>query len=258
MNGRLMCGLVLVVLLGFPARAQPSPDAVAVRVSRVIDGDTVVLAGSGAYVRYLGIDAPEEGQPFYYAGKSANRELVWRRDVYLEFGPERYDAYGRWLAYLWVEVDGQWVMVNEELLRQGLAKLLVFWPAEEGHYERFQRAVTLAQVDKLGVWSSFPDPLPLATIEADPVKYVLQAVTVVFTVAQIAENRGNLVLWANGSRFGFHVVVSPSVWEELGLSHSNLARAEVTVAGELTWENLAQGPAIAVGIPEQWRGARRE
>jgi endonuclease YncB( thermonuclease family) len=252
MNGRLMCGLMLAILAGVPAFAQPPADAVVVRVSRVIDGDTVVLVGSRAYVRYLGIDTPEEGQPFYHAATSANRGLTWRRDVYLEFGPERYDSYGRWLAYLWVEVDGQWVMVNEELLRQGLAKLLVFWPAEERHYERFRRAVTLAQVDKLGLWSRFPNPLSLAIIEADPVKYVLQAVTVVFTVGRIAESGEGSVLWASGSRFGFHVVVPHSVWAELGLRPSDLVGTEVVITGELTWENLAQGPAITVGIPEQW------
>lgn len=248
--GLVACGLV-TVLPGLATVYLPPTDAVAVRVSRVVDGDTVVLTGSGIYVRYLGIDTPEEGQPFYYSAKSANRDLVWRQDVYLEFGPERYDAYGRWLAYLWVQVEGQWVIVNEELLRRGLAKLLVFWPGEEKHYDRFRRAVTLAQVEKLGLWDTFPDPLPLAAIEVNPVKYVRQAVTVVFRVAGVALGREGWVVTAQGSRHGFHVVVDPALWDSLACPPETLVGRTLAVTGELRWETLAKGPRIWVWYPEQ-------
>ncbi|MCR4391773.1 MAG: thermonuclease family protein [Candidatus Acetothermia bacterium] len=232
--------------------AQPPPGAPVVRVSYVVDGDTVVLSAPRVYVRYLGIDTPEEGQPFYYPAKQVNRDLVWRRDVYLEFGPERYDAYGRLLAYLWVEKDGQWVLVNEELLRRGLARLLVFWPKEDRHYERLRRAQTLAQVEKRGLWSAFPDPMDLSEVEGRIVECILQAVTVGFTVGRVEESEDGWTVWAADSRYGFHAVVA----QEASLSIPSppkLIGHRIAVTGQLEWPDFQAGPRIWVGYPEQLR-----
>jgi len=40
-------------------------------VTRVIDGDTVVLE-NGEHVRYIGIDTPERGRPYYAEAKREN------------------------------------------------------------------------------------------------------------------------------------------------------------------------------------------
>ncbi|MBC7092605.1 thermonuclease family protein [Candidatus Bipolaricaulota bacterium] len=249
MNGRRWVCLA-AILAGVIGVAQPPPDALVVRIGYVVDGDTAVVSKSGVYLRYLGINAPEEGEPFYYAAKAANRDLVWRRDVYLEFGPERYDAYGRLLAYLWVEKDGQWVLVNEELLRRGLARLLVLWPKEDRHYERLRRAQTLAQVEKLGLWSAFPDPMDLSEVEGRIVECILQAVTVGFTVGRVEESEDGWTVWAADSRYGFHAVVA----QEASLSIPSppkLIGHRIAVTGQLEWPDFQAGPRIWVGYPEQ-------
>ena len=72
-----------------------------VRVSRVVDGDTVELA-DGRKVRYLGINTPERGQPFYQEATDFNAELVAGKKVRLEFDVDTIDKYGRTLAHVFV------------------------------------------------------------------------------------------------------------------------------------------------------------
>jgi len=253
MRGRVKLSVVvLVVMAVWGALAQPPPDALVVRIARVVDGDTAILMKSHEYVRYLGINTPETGEPYYYVATKVNRDLVLRKDVYLEFGPQRRDGYGRLLAYLWVQRDGGWILVNEELLRRGVAGLCVFWPSEEKYYDRFLRAVTLAQVEKLGIWGRYKEPVPLEVLEDDLLPYITQAVTVVFTVERVERDEDRWIVWAVESRYGFHVNVIQEVWERLGLSPEELVGQMVSVGGELRWENLFQGPRIEVVIPEQW------
>jgi micrococcal nuclease len=99
-------------------------------VERVVDGDTIILTGGGK-VRYLGIDAPEmpkDGQPEEFLASEAKEEnarLVYNQTLRLEFDLERYDQYGRLLAYLFLP-DGK--MVNAELVRRGLARVYLIPP----------------------------------------------------------------------------------------------------------------------------------
>ena len=51
-------------------------------MQRVIDGDTVVLA-DGERVRYIGMDTPERGEPFFDEATEYNRRLVEGRRVQL-------------------------------------------------------------------------------------------------------------------------------------------------------------------------------
>ena len=153
MNNRgraLLASASLFTLFFMVVCAQPPADSRSAKVMRVIDGDTVVL-DTYEYVRYLGVDTPEAGQPFYTAAKRINRSLVWLKNVRVELGPYPYDSYGRLLAYLWVQREGEWILVNEELLRRGVARLYVLWPREEKYYDRLLRALTLAQVEKLSL-----------------------------------------------------------------------------------------------------------
>src|SRR3954452_8889733 len=91
------------------------------RVQRVVDGDTVVLAG-GERVRYIGVDTPESVKPgtpvqcYAKAAGAANERLVAGRRVRLRFDAERRDRYGRLLAYVYRASDG--LFVNAELVRR--------------------------------------------------------------------------------------------------------------------------------------------
>lgn len=103
---------------------RPPPDTALVQ--RVVDGDTIVLAG-GERVRYLSIDTPEgTGTPEFFGPEAteANRRLVAGQRVRLERDVTDRDRFDRLLRYVYV--DG--VMVNAELVREGFARVLVYPP----------------------------------------------------------------------------------------------------------------------------------
>lgn len=85
-------------------------------VTRVIDGDTVVIEG-GESVRLLGIDADERGDPCYAAAKDRLEELILNKEVMLEMGVEDKDIYDRYLRY--IILDGE--NINLRLVEEGLA-----------------------------------------------------------------------------------------------------------------------------------------
>jgi micrococcal nuclease len=141
-------GVLVVLLLAGGAGAG---EWAAVR--RVADGDTVELT-DGRLVRYLGIDAPEidhaagTAQPFGFEARARNREWVGAGRVRLEADVERFDAYGRTLAYLFLP-DGS--LVNEKLLAEGLAFCLTRAPNVK-HAGRLLRAQRAAMEARRGIW----------------------------------------------------------------------------------------------------------
>lgn len=131
-------------------------------VRRVIDGDTIALA-DGRVVRYIGIDTPElrrrvggrwvsDPEPFGRDAAEANARLVRGKAVRLEYDVQRYDAYHRILAYVYVSTDGEGeVMVNAELLRQGMAQPLTI-PPDVRYAERFRAIAAEARAARRGLW----------------------------------------------------------------------------------------------------------
>ncbi len=137
----------------------PPPEALdegTYRVERVIDGDTLRLTNR-ARVRLLGIDAPEiarPGHPVEPFGPEAaqfTRQFVARDGgaVQLQFDRERVDKYGRLLAYVWV---GQ-QMLNEELIRAGLATAETGFRYSASMKSRFRRAEDEAKAAGRGIWA---------------------------------------------------------------------------------------------------------
>lgn len=145
--------LLLLALLAACGKAQPQGPVPEALVVRVLDGDTVAIE-SGQKVRLLGIDAPElekEGRPAEFLAHQAKAELaklVQGRRVRLEYDRLRYDQYGRLLAYLFLP-DG--VMVNAELVRQGLARVYVI-PPNLRHQEALLAAQRQALEARRGIW----------------------------------------------------------------------------------------------------------
>ena len=137
-----------------------SPEEVTVR--RAIDGDTVELR-DGRLLRYIGIDTPEvrrrEGgrwvedpEPFGRIATEANRGLVDGQSVRLEYDVERFDRYGRTLAYVYVtRPDGETILVNEWLVREGLAQPMTI-PPNVKHADRFRAAAAEARTAHRGLW----------------------------------------------------------------------------------------------------------
>ena len=153
---RLISSLVLLAgcaLLLAACGTEPSRPPREARVVRVIDGDTLVLAG-GMKVRVLGIDAPEmerDGQPaefLAHQAKAVLTELTLNRKVSLEYDRLRYDRYGRLLAYLFLPDH---TLVNAELVRLGLARVYFIAPNL-----RYQEVLLTAQQEAIaanrGIW----------------------------------------------------------------------------------------------------------
>src|SRR3972149_8594219 len=84
--------LALTLLIASPACA--ARDTGTVTVVRVVDGDTIDIAG-GFRLRYIGMDSPEVCQPYYAEATEANRKMVQGRTVRLGSGRGGQDRHGR-------------------------------------------------------------------------------------------------------------------------------------------------------------------
>lgn len=128
-------------------------------VARVVDGDTLLLA-SGARVRLQGLDTPETVKPEHKVeawGPEASqftKDFVQRAGhrVRLTFSLERKDRYERFLAFVW---NGN-VMLNEELIRAGLAYARRDYRYSPDMKRRFTQAQVEAKRAGRGIWSKPP------------------------------------------------------------------------------------------------------
>ena len=154
--------LVLLALAVFsiwrPGRHAPAPDHLPeghYRVQRAVDGDTLLLA-NGARIRLQGVDTPETKhptkpvEPFGPEAAAFTARRVEGKPVRLEFGTHRVDRYGRFLAFVYV--DG--VLLNEELVRRGLARACPQYRYAADMKRRFLAAQEQAQHRRLGIWST--------------------------------------------------------------------------------------------------------
>lgn len=163
----ILAGSVLAALVGWRlANPLPRPqDAPALpegryRVEYVVDGDTLKLTGpqpGGKFtVRLIGVDTPETVkrdhpiEPFGPEATVFTREFLSDLQARLQFDRERLDAYGRTLAYVWVDDK----MLNEELLRAGLARYEPQFHYSDTMKRRFRKAEAEARAARRGIWAS--------------------------------------------------------------------------------------------------------
>lgn len=129
------------------------------QVRRVVDGDTLLME-SGARVRLQGINTPEtvkEDSPVEAWGPEASqftKDFVHRAKnrVRLTFSLERKDRFDRFLAFVW---DGD-VMLNEELVRAGLAQARLDYRYSGLMKRRLAQAQDEARRAGRGIWSKTP------------------------------------------------------------------------------------------------------
>ena len=124
----------------------------------VDDGDTIVLT-DGKRVRYTGINSPEveseysKAEPFGYEAREFNRKLVYLKKVRLEFDIERYDQYGRLLAYVFLP-DG--TFINNAMITGGYAYCLPKKPNVK-YEELFLKSQQSAMLSNRGIWQNLND-----------------------------------------------------------------------------------------------------
>ncbi len=122
-----------------------------VGVQRIVDGDTIIVRG-GERIRYIGIDTPEIGEPFYAKATNANKELIGDKAVIVKRCSLRpKDKHGRTLAFVYAgDAD-----ISLELLRRGLGRVFtdstcllsdksfLYWKASRQAYQ-----------DARGIWKT--------------------------------------------------------------------------------------------------------
>lgn len=124
-----------------------------IKVSRVIDGDTIELE-NGERVRYIGIDTPESVHPekpvecLSNEATLKNKELVENKHVILEKDIQEKDKHDRTLAYVWSDNK----LINETLVKEGFAKVSTI-PPNVRYQELFLNSEKEARNANRGLWS---------------------------------------------------------------------------------------------------------
>ncbi len=119
-----------------------------VRVTRVIDGDTIVIE-NGNHVRYIGINAPEHGQLYYREAMKFNEKLVNGKRVLLETDISDKDKYGRLLRYIYI----RGTFVNAEMVRNGYARANAY-PPDIKHQNYLELMEIEAKKQGVGIWNT--------------------------------------------------------------------------------------------------------
>lgn len=120
-------------------------------VERVVDGDTVELAGAGK-ARLIGVDTPEVygGEECY--GRDASdysKRQLKGQSVRYAVGQEARDRYGRLVVYVWLK-DGR--SFNALLVARGYATPLTIEPNSR-YAPAFGRLARGARKSGAGLWS---------------------------------------------------------------------------------------------------------
>jgi micrococcal nuclease len=136
--------------------ATPIRNADVVQVISVIAADEIEVDSNGEPVRvkYLSIavpafnDAQRGTEPFGLEALALNQSLVQGQTVQLERDRLNTDDEGRLLRYVYVDN----LQVNEELVRQGLARVELV-PPNTKYGARLQEAEQDARMNRRGLWS---------------------------------------------------------------------------------------------------------
>ncbi|CDR26341.1 thermonuclease family protein [Staphylococcus schweitzeri] len=126
---------------------------------KAIDGDTVKLMYKGKPMtfRLLLIDTPETKHPkkgvekYGPEASAFTKKMVENaKKIEVEFDKgQKTDKYGRGLAYIYA--DGK--MVNQALVRQGLAKVAYVYKPNNTHEQLLRKSEAQAKKEHLNIWS---------------------------------------------------------------------------------------------------------
>ena len=123
------------------------------KVTRIVDGDTFVI-DTGQKVRYIGVNTPEieTNECFATEASEINEDMILGKEVRLVKDTSETDKYGRLLRYVYVfEGSDGWEMINDELLKLGLARIETVLP-DTKYKDEFTESENYAKENKLGLW----------------------------------------------------------------------------------------------------------
>ena len=101
-------------------------------VVRVVDGDTIVI-DTGERVRFIGIDAPEIGQPGADEATEFVHDRIYHRTIWMEACYPDADRFGRLRRYIWLQLpqdpqcpeERSRYQLNTMLVENGLAEVFI-------------------------------------------------------------------------------------------------------------------------------------
>ncbi len=151
----LLTLLIVIIFVVFPDENKGDLDG-PFQVTRVVDGDTIVvhMAGAEKKVRLIGVDTPESvhpdetrNVPYGKIASEFTRQQLEGQQVYLEYDVAETDKYGRILAYVWLNDK----MFNKTLLQEGHAMLATF-PPNVRYVDDFTKLQSEARDADKGLW----------------------------------------------------------------------------------------------------------
>lgn len=128
----------------------PSSQIAYAKVTRVIDGDTIVI-DTGQKVRYIGMNTPEveTSECFATEATQINKNLVLGKEIKLEKDVSDVDKYGRLLRYVYIGDT----FVDDYLLKNGYAKIMTV-PPDIKYKDEFLQSEKYARENNLGLWGN--------------------------------------------------------------------------------------------------------
>jgi micrococcal nuclease len=144
-----------------PVPTTSRPPGPYVVVDRVVDGDTIIVRerAGGVRVRLIGVDSPESVKPgtpvqcFALKASAFAKRALTDTLVRLEYDVDRFDRYGRTLAYVWVGST----MFNEDLVLEGYGVVDTV-PPNVRYVDLFLAAERNAREHDRGLWSACSTP----------------------------------------------------------------------------------------------------
>jgi endonuclease YncB( thermonuclease family) len=225
-------------------------------VSRVIDGHDFLL-DDGHQVRLAAVDVPPPDVPIPTGGSDAKATLdalIGGDTVVLRKAETSTDRYGRLVAYVYAERDGDEIFAQGELIAAGFARMgdMV---ANNACAAELRAREKSAQAGQLGLWANSFYHVLDAGIPADVLAQRGRFALVEGRVVSVRES-GATIYVNFGQRWseGFAVTVlkrNERNFTSSGIDLKGLAGHRVRVRGWVETRGAAGSPAIAVDRPEQ-------
>ncbi|MEI6128388.1 MAG: thermonuclease family protein, partial [Pseudomonadota bacterium] len=96
-------------------------------VDKIISGNLIKLAGAdnkATRIRYIGVDAPDKGKPFYELCRETNRELVNKKPIVIKTDVQEVSDDGKRLGYVYTGP----MFINAELIKGGYGLVHILPP----------------------------------------------------------------------------------------------------------------------------------
>ena len=224
----------LLFLFFFLSCSNNLSDFSRIKITEVIDGDTLVLEG-GIHLRLIGIDTPEvrrkaktgfiyDPAPFSIEAKEFTKRLAEGKSARIEFDIEKKDKYNRTLGYCFVQEGNYEIFLNKELLNKGFAVLYTY-PPNIKYVEEFVIAQRQARENKEGLWGIYE------VVESYRAKEFIGQIRTVKGKVMSTYNSGKTIFLNFGSNFktDFTVAIFKN---SFGYFHNKGIRPEIFYKGK--------------------------